>query len=101
MSSSLADKNPLDQYNELSYNLEEFKTNMRGIIQNIQPLVKSGLFSACEISKVISQRICWVTNFMDNSVVNNEKLIDSLIQVTKLPRIESGMTNQTVPFSFF
>ena len=92
---------PLDQYNALAGNLEDFKTNIRGVVKTAQPLIQSGLISGCELAKIIAEKICWMTGFVDGSVVNNNKLIDNLFDVTKLPIIEGGMTEQDYPYSFF
>lgn len=96
----MASIDPLEQYNNLSENLENFKSNLYNIIQSIQPLVQTGLVSTCQIAKLVTNKICWMTDFLDNGVFNNNTLVDNLLKVTKLPQIKLGSTNVRQPQRF-
>jgi len=67
-SNPLGDKDPITQYRKFKRNVQELNMNIKGIIENIKPMIKAGLTNGCNISKMISDKICQATYMADSSM---------------------------------
>ena len=67
-SNPLADKDPITQYRRFKKNINELNVNINNIVKNIQPMIKAGLTNGCNISKMISDKICQATDLANKSM---------------------------------
>ena len=66
----LADNDPITQYRRFKKNVRDLNNNIKEIVKNIKPLVKAGLTNSCNISKMISDKICQTMDVADRSMDN-------------------------------
>lgn len=67
-SNPLADKDPITQYRRFKKNIKELNLNIKNIVKNIQPMIKAGLTNGCNISRMISDKICQATDLANKSM---------------------------------